>query len=368
MNRAVGVRLGSRVFLRMVNNTPHSDFDHSADWDALARYLAGESTLSEAAAVERWIAQDPHRRELLQALDRTISEAMPSALADVDVEAALARTHARMADAAVHPIGSRVSPVGRSNWRPALLRAAAVASAVVGAALIYSVAVDRGGIGGTRSALAYETATAERDSLLLPDGTRVLLGPETELTVSGSFGDRAREIALVGEAMFTVVHDPDRPFLVRVPTGVVQDLGTSFSVRTSADGGSRVVVTEGAVQLRQSNAPDGAGVVLREGDRGTLPLRGAPVAQPGAATADDIAWTRGVLAFRDAPMFEVRSELHRWFGFDLQLVGATFADRHLTATFRDDSAEQIASVIALALGGRSEVRGDTIVIHPMEQP
>src|SRR5690606_25906446 len=108
------------------------------------------------------------------------------------------------------------------------------------------------------------------------------------------------------------------------------------------------------------------GVILREGDRGTLAAGAEPAVERGAATPDDLSWTRGVLTFRDASIAEVRSELRRWFGLELRVRDPAMASRHLTATFEDETVEQVANVIALALGGRAEVRADTAIIHPAE--
>src|SRR5690606_14948817 len=104
--------------------------------------------------------------------------------------------------------------------------------------------------------------------------------------------------------------------------------------------------------------------ILREGDRGTLAAGADPTVERGGATPDDLSWTRGVLTFREASLAEVRSELRRWYGVELRVRDPELADRHLTATFEDETVEQVANVIALALGGRAEVRSDTAIIHP----
>src|SRR3954468_11231721 len=63
------------------------------DWEAIARYLAGESHPEEASVVEQWLEAHPRDRELVERLDVEATFEP----ADVDVEAALTRVHARMA-------------------------------------------------------------------------------------------------------------------------------------------------------------------------------------------------------------------------------------------------------------------------------
>jgi transmembrane sensor len=366
----VGVPPESSVILDMANRTIPYRFDGQADWEALARYLAGESNPQEAAEIQRWLAEDPSRAAALAELDRLLTPKRVAPTVPVDVEGALERVRSRLEEPVVHSLAARKSapePQARSTAWVLARRAAAVAALLVGPALVYTmVSVDR-----EEAALAnvvHTTSTGERDSLTLADGTRVLLGPATELTVLAGYGDDVRELRLVGEAMFQVEHDAGRPFVVQVPGAAIEDLGTAFSVRTGSEQGVRVVVTEGSVRLRPAGGQPDDGVVLREGDLGTLAAGSEPAVQRGAATADDLSWTRGVLTFRDATISEVRSELRRWFGIELRLRDPGFADRHLTATFQDESVEQVANVIALALGGRAEVRADTAIIHPLEEP
>src|ERR1700755_2147196 len=63
------------------------------DWDAIARFLAGESNAGEAAVVRTWLEAHPEDRQLVESLD-SVAAIEP---VDVDVEAALARVHQKMA-------------------------------------------------------------------------------------------------------------------------------------------------------------------------------------------------------------------------------------------------------------------------------
>ena len=76
------------------------------DWDALARFLSGESPADEALRVQRWLETHPEQRVLVAHLSST-SEL--SSAADVDVDAALTGVHQRMG-AAARPIAPIVYP------------------------------------------------------------------------------------------------------------------------------------------------------------------------------------------------------------------------------------------------------------------
>jgi len=341
--------------------------DGAADWETLARFLAGESPVREADAVRAWLARAPERQAVLGALDRALDHAAAPAPAGVDVEAALRRVRARMDAPATPVIPLRRPPSTRSalrRWQAPALRAAAAVLLLIGGAFLFWRMTR--GTPGSPALAVYSTGIGARDSVRLPDGTRVLLGPESRLTLSGGYGERAREVALQGEAMFHVPHDAARPFVVRAGEARVRDIGTAFTVETDPAAGVRVVVTEGAVALRAAESAGDEEMVLRRGERGVLP-RGGTTPERAAATDDDLAWTRGRLVFRDATLAEVSAELRRWYGMEVRADDPAVAERRLTASFQGEPRDQVVRVIGLALGARVSVRGDTAVLSAAEE-
>jgi transmembrane sensor len=340
--------------------------DEDVDWEALARYLAGESPPAEAESVRAWLAAEPGRQALYGGLDDALGRLAFAPPADLDVEAALRRTRERMRETPVIPLAPRAArKTGwAAAWSSPALRAAAAVVLLVGGALLAWTLRERGGAGGPGlAARSYATAAGERDSLRLPDGTRVLLGPGSRLEVAAGYGERTRDVALSGEALFDVPHDDARPFTVRAGSALVRDLGTVFGVRSDDAGAVRVVVTRGAVQLRPAGAAADTGVVLLRGDRGVLPPAGRARAERAAAREDDLAWTRGRLVFRDAPVERVAADLRRWYGVELRVADPALAGRRLTASFAGESREQVLRVVALALGAELELRGDVATLR-----
>ena len=332
----------------------------TADWEALARYLAGESPAHEADAVRGWLAERSDRQAVLDALDRAMDRGATPPPADLDVEAALARVHGRM-DAPETPLlpfrrPDRAAAPAPRRWPVSALRAAAAVLVLLGAYFAWQVV--RGG--GTAPLVAFTTGVGQRDSVRLPDGTRVLLGPASRVTLVKGYGERVREVALRGEARFDVPHDAARPFTVRAGAARVRDIGTVFTVHADSGAGVRVVVTSGSVGLR---AGDGQGeLVLREGERGVLPA-GRTVPERTPSTAEDLVWTEGRLVFRDASLDQVAAEVRRWYGVELRAGDAAVAGRRLTASFDREPREQVLRVIALAMGAELSMRGDTAVLR-----
>lgn len=357
----------------MANETPNlPPANDSPDWEAVARYFAGESTAAELEVVRRWLDAHPVEAAALNALGDATSQLPNATPPDLDVEAALARVIERRDAADVMPIDrgrttrrppSRTFAPAR-RWQPFAL-AAAAAVLLVGAGLYWHSA--RTGGYTTPSGLAaqtFATTVGQRDSVRLADGTRVVLAPQSQLMVAAGYGNTVREVELTGEAYFDVQHDAARPFVVHAGDAAIRDLGTTFTVRATGEPqGIRVAVTSGSVSLAPAQAAPGSAVVLRPGDAGTLAADGRMLVERGGTVEPDTAWTRGRLVFREAPVGIVRSELRRWYGIDLQ-IDSSFAARHLSMTFDGESADRVLEVIALSLGAEVARQGTTAVIKP----
>lgn len=337
--------------------TPQPD-----DWDALARFIAGEGTPQERADIERQLSDSPDRGALLAALDAALRVPEPLPPAASDVEAAMAAVLARRDEARPDAPPRRAPVVSidayRSRWRGARLRAAAAVLVVAGAGLIWKAASSRDAAPLTAAQSRFSTMVGALDSLKLPDGTHVLLGPGSSLTLADGYGSASRELILQGEARFDVVHDEMRPFIVHTDAATFRDIGTVFAVHSHAGSGARVVVTEGSVAVVSNKAHTTA--TLGAGDRATIAAEGALNVEVAAANSDDLAWTTGKLVFRDASVAQVTEDIRRWYGLELRVDSGLPTER-LNVTFDRASASSVGGVVAAMLGG--ELREEGGVLH-----
>jgi len=351
---------------------PHAN--EPPGWDDLARHRAGETVGDEARRIDSWLKANPLDADMLAALDAVLAGERSGGKVDApDVETALRAVHARMHDdtpARVIPFPAARAMPARSRQRTGWIAGGLAAAAIVALAF---------GVGRTRDTGEHPVSVAARgaagsivttgvgirDSVRLPDGTRVILAPGSRLDVSPSFGSALREVTLQGMAWLAVHHDAAVPFTVRAGDAVVRDVGTQFTVRTGTGTRDRVLVSvrEGSVELRSASAATTA-VTLAAGDRGELDTDGRVVAERGAASDADVAWMDGRLVFRDARMDQVRADLRRWYGVQLQFADSAMLTRRVTATFDGEPVDRALQVIALALGARVERRDTIAVLRP----
>ncbi len=336
---------------------------NDSDWEALARYVAGESPPDEVKRLEARFTAQPADGNLLDAL-AAVTQRMASTIpADLDVEAALRRVKARRNESTARPLEFRrplVDARREVRWRVPVPALAAAALLAIGVAGYLTMRTPKSANPVSPSAPMVATGVGVIDSLQLPDGTRIVLGPLSSVKVAAGYGVKSREVEVSGDAYFDVIHDSSKPFTAHALHATIQDIGTKFAVRTDAADGVSVSVTEGSVAL-QGTSPIRGAIVLKPGEKGIVRPDGQTTKE--RAGPEDVAWLKHQLVFREAPLSEVAASLNRWYGIELRVPDASLATRHLTATFSGETPERVLDVIRLVLGADIERHGDTAIVR-----
>lgn len=245
------------------------------------------------------------------------------------------------------PAAGKVVPMARPKPRAVLWsrrRIAAGAAMAIAACLLLVAAPPM----LLRLQADHVTATAELRSLLLDDGSRVRLGPESALGVDFASGER-RVRLLKGEAFFDVVPDANRPFRVAARDAVATVLGTAFEVRLAADTVA-VAVRHGQVRV-DGGAPPRSETLLA-GDWVTVD--GARMTR-GRRNPDEIGdWLGGELVARDRPMTEIVDALRRYYDGMIVVQDAAFARTRVTGIY--DLRHPAATLANLAASHDATVR------------
>ncbi|WP_339548368.1 FecR domain-containing protein [Pseudomonas sp. RA_35y_Pfl2_P32] len=149
------------------------------------------------------------------------------------------------------------------------------------------------------------TGTGEVRESQLRDGSRVWLNALSALDVRFDSHQRLVNLRL-GEILIDTAKDALRPFRVHTEQGLLQALGTRFSVRQDQDR-TLLSVFEGAVQVRLANAqvqvvPAGRQLAFTQ-DRFEPQHAVSPARE---------AWRRGVLLADNLPLGQLLEELGRY--------------------------------------------------------
>ncbi len=192
-----------------------------------------------------------------------------------------------------------------------------------------------------------ETPLGMRSSLTLPDGTKVWLNAGSKLSYPVLFDDKVREVKLSGEAYFEVKKDKKWPFLVNSGNMNLVVLGTTFNCNAYPENNEiQTVLVEGQVSVMNQSA-----TVLEELQPGELAVFAKNSQQITKSKTDlqkYIAWKSGKLMFRDDRMNLVVEKLQRWYNIDIEIKDKEISDYIYTATFIDESLDQVLKMLALS--------------------
>lgn len=99
--------------------------------------------------------------------------------------------------------------------------------------------------------IVMETDNGESSMTILPDGTKVYMGPKSSLAYKiDSFNSETRTVEYKGEGRFSVSKNPKAPFTLRLPNLDVKVLGTIFSLYARENkNDAEVYLEEGSLQL-----------------------------------------------------------------------------------------------------------------------
>ena len=174
------------------------------------------------------------------------------------------------------------------------------------------------------------TGTAETRSLVLADGSRVVLAPDSAIALA--FGPDERRVRLLaGEAFFEVAPNPDRPFRAEVREVSATVRGTAFNLLRE-DGRAGVTLAEGSLHVEHATAAPPVSETLEMGE--VVRVTWAGEVTRGARPPEEIAaWRTGRLIAQDETVEAVVSRLRRYYGGTIILAGGDLARRSVTGVY-----------------------------------
>lgn len=213
------------------------------------------------------------------------------------------------------------------------------AAALLGGALAYQYGL------GDRLRADLWSGVGDIRHATLADGSRVDLNTDTALALHFTAEERGIDL-LRGEAVFDVVPDPSRPFVVNGSGFSVRAVGTRFFVR--ADGtDSPVGVAEGRVDVSAAgrHASVSTGEAIRIGDDASLTTTVSNVDRR-------MAWRDGRLIFSGQSLSTVLAELGRYRHGRIILLDRQLGERRVTGAFDPHNTDEALDVIAATMGAR----------------
>jgi len=197
------------------------------------------------------------------------------------------------------------------------------------------------------------TDLAQKETITLPDNSRVELNELSQLTYSPSNWDNERTLNLKGEAFFDV--EKGKQFDVNTKFGKVTVLGTEFNVFTK-DSMFKVTCYEGLVQVSYKDevikVPAGSEFILKSG-----------IAKKSNITTAEPYWLKNMSVFKDASVQIVLLELESQYSITVTDSIAANTLR-FTGAFEHDNLINALKSVTQPLGLTYKIiNNKEVVIH-----
>jgi transmembrane sensor len=301
------------------------------EWEELASILSGEKA-EESDLLRRFISEDSTDTEKNWKDLRNMSEEK-----EINVDKAWDNVYARIKESGIE---EEIRKPGILVMRSTFLRVAATALIVLslGMATTYIINPD---IFSKKITIA--SGNDQKNILVsLPDGSRIFLNRNSELSYHANFGGRGRNVSLTGEAFFEIAPDDSKPFIINAGDANVKVVGTSFNVITrNSEAAVEVFVKTGKVLL--SNNTGSQSLALEPGYIGTVGEKAS-----GRKINDNpnyLSWNTGLLVYNGQKLNIVFSDLKRVYNMDIEVADPAILENTWTSPIDNQPQETIIRLI-----------------------
>ncbi|HEY4285944.1 MAG TPA: FecR family protein [Puia sp.] len=269
--------------------------------------------------------------------------------------------------------GDRESPVApRINWKYA---AAVAAALLLVTSTLYLLVPRKPATSTVLSAPAafIHSGNEPRKTVVLPDGSVVILHSNTTLVLGENFGRASREITLSGEALFDIASNEGHPFIVHTSSINVEVLGTLFNVNAYPHSTyTETSLFRGKVAVSLKDHPDRR-IILTPSQKWVvtnMPKANAPVedkkvplsVDPVNHKAKEIAWVRSRIKIEDEPLETIAAKLESWYGIPIVFTDSEVKGYRYSGTFESETVVKALEALQLSYPFNFRVEKDTIFV------
>lgn len=173
---------------------------------------------------------------------------------------------------------------------------------------------------------SIEAPFGEHFIITLPDSSSVHLNSGARIEYPVVFRKDRREVFLNGEAMFEVVHDEKKPFIVNTFASEISVLGTKFDVK--ADKEENMLTTtllEGSVKVVNLSVPGDRGIIMEPNDR-LLIKDGIAHLEKLSDPEDHLCWTAGLIRIGEKSFEKLMGDFEKAFGVKIHIRKTALPD------------------------------------------
>lgn len=229
-----------------------------------------------------------------------------------------------------------------------------------------------------------QTYKGKKSTILLEDGTTVILNADSRLRFPRRFSDSSREVYLTGEAFFDVTHKAGTPFIIHTEKMNIKVLGTEFNVKSyPEDSAYETTLIHGSIEVTLTDRPSDR-IILKPKEKlivsnlsyskTTTENPSAPPARPQILVSNlhyisktdsnvvETSWVDNKLVFRDESFENLATDMSRKYGREIRFANEDVKKYRFTGIFKEETIEEVLSALQLTEKFNYRIVDSTIFI------
>lgn len=325
-----------------------NETSHNIEWEIISKYLSGEMSEEEKAAFKKVIDSNPEYAQIVAASEKDLGL----------VEDVMQIKEQYNADIAWNKVNGQITNKKSGKKIPLnakrVLQFAAMIIVVIGLGLISNkVYNDYLSPYQTFISQAHES----NKSIVLADGSTIILNGEAKLVYPRKFNDVTRNVSLEGEAFFDIAKNPNKAFIITAKDAEIKVLGTSFNV-IAKDDKVEVLVKSGKVKFSEINNKES--VILEKGDFAIL--KESLLSKSLMNDDNYLSWKTQKMVFRSMELKEVAKVIERTYHVQIQFESDEIEKKQISTTFDQESLSHVLNNICMSFNLTYEKKGQTIIL------
>lgn len=325
----------------------------------ISKYLSKEATKEEIEQLNHWIAShSDHKAEFENYKKAWESSAQYEDIAiDIDAEWNTFKSKVKIeGDKGAKVKALDPSYAERFNFKQTLRIAAVILLLVIPAAGVYFYL-------NQNKPIEVAALTTIKESPM-PDGSKITLNQDAIITYHKDYGKSNRQIALKGEAFFSVAPDKSKPFVVDVNEITVTVTGTSFYIdATENENEIRVIVETGTVIVKNTLDPNQE-LTLHKGDKAVYSKLNHTLTQEMLTEEENYhSWLTKKLLFKEIPLKDIVRDLNHAYHRNIIIKDKAIENCRISVSFDQQTLEQILNVIEHTIDVKVTTKENSIEFH-----
>jgi len=331
----------------------------------IVKFLKGHCENHEIENLTEWIRSDPENARLYDEICDIWNASSKNRFDSIE---ALNRVKKRI----ISNQSGKNYPIG-IQFKYALLRVAAIIVLIMVSVVLTYIITSKTGETGSDTVSEISVPLGSKSKILLPDGTKVILNSGSIIRYNNRFNIQTREVTIEGEAYFDVIHNRQKPFIVRTTDITIKVLGTVFnvkaypfegSVETTLISGSLIVEkkldnnkieetkllpNQRATYIRRQGT-----VFLNDTDHESMKkvkvdniehIKGKVLLTKKVETDIFTSWKDNRLVFRNEAFQSLVVRLERWYGVKIIILDDDLNNYHFNGTIENETIQDVLQFI-----------------------